>query len=319
MSSASTAPITVRRLEERDLREADRIFRLAFGTFINLPDPATFAAGRDFVRTRWIADRSSALGAFTGNELAGSNFVARWGSVGFFGPLTVRPDLWNAGVAKRLLQSTLEIFADWQVTHAGLYTFSASVKHVSLYQKFNFWPRYLTLNMTREVRPDRPPGEYFGYSRLPPTEKQRALEDCRKLTDKIYSGLDVSLEIRSVDEQQLGDTVLLYEDSELAGLAVAHSGAGTEAGPGICYLKFAAIRPGPSAERNFRMLLDQCESFAASQGATKVTGGANAARDKAYRSMLDQGFRIESQGLNMQRGNEIGYNRSDVYLIDDWR
>jgi hypothetical protein len=45
----------------------------------------------------------------------------------------------------------------------------------------------------------------------------------------------------------------------------------------------------------------------------------NAARDKAYRSMLDQGFRTESQGLVMQRGDEVGYNRPDVYLMDDWR
>jgi acetyltransferase (GNAT) family protein len=259
------------------------------------------------------------LAAEVGGELAGSNFVARWGSVGFFGPLTIRPDLWGAGVAKLLLEATMDMFAEWKVTHAGLYTFAASVKHIALYQKFNFWPRFLTLNMARPVRAEQAGQEYVAYSRLLAAEKKRALKDCRKVTGEIYPGLDVSLEIRSVDSQRLGETVLVYDNSELAGFAVAHCGAGTEAGPGICYLKFAAIRPGAAADKHFRELLDDCESFAAPQGATKLTGGVNAARDKAYRSMLDQGFRTESQGLVMQRGDEAGYNRPDVYLIDDWR
>jgi hypothetical protein len=42
-----------------------------------------------------------------------SNFATRWGSVGFFGPLTVRPDLWDRGVAKRLIEATMELFAKW--------------------------------------------------------------------------------------------------------------------------------------------------------------------------------------------------------------
>jgi hypothetical protein len=34
--------IEVRPLREPDLDDADRIFRLAFGTFIGLPDPLAF-------------------------------------------------------------------------------------------------------------------------------------------------------------------------------------------------------------------------------------------------------------------------------------
>lgn len=34
--------ISIRPLQESDIPEADRIFRLAFGTFLNLPDPMKF-------------------------------------------------------------------------------------------------------------------------------------------------------------------------------------------------------------------------------------------------------------------------------------
>jgi hypothetical protein len=65
---------------------------------------------------------------------------------------------------------------------------------------------------------------------------------CQELTSAIYEGLDVGREIRAVAEQKLGDTVLLWNESKLAGLAVCHSGPGTEAGSDVCHVKFGAAR-----------------------------------------------------------------------------
>jgi hypothetical protein len=80
-------------LSERDLPEAERIFRVAFGTFLGVPDPETFWADRDYVYGRWRAPHVTAFGASIDGNLVGSNFATKWGSVGFFGPVTVRPDL----------------------------------------------------------------------------------------------------------------------------------------------------------------------------------------------------------------------------------
>ena len=51
--------VSIHPLDEHDLAEADRIFRLAFGTFLALPDPMVFGGDSDHVRTRW---RSSSAG-----------------------------------------------------------------------------------------------------------------------------------------------------------------------------------------------------------------------------------------------------------------
>ena len=90
MKSPGTG-VLVNPLSATDLTEADRIFRVAFGTFLGLPNPMEFAGDADYVRTRWAADPSTAFGAYLGSELVGSNFATKWGSVAFFGPLTVRP------------------------------------------------------------------------------------------------------------------------------------------------------------------------------------------------------------------------------------
>ena len=88
--------ISVRPLQESDLPSVDHIMRLAFGTFLGLHEPTTFMGDASYVRTRWLADPTAAFGAEVGGEIVGSNFATNWGSVGFFGPLTVRPDLWVA-------------------------------------------------------------------------------------------------------------------------------------------------------------------------------------------------------------------------------
>ena len=206
---AAACDSAVRPLTEHDVPEADRIFRLAFGTFIGLPDASAFGGDTDYVRTRFHADPSAAFGAFVGSELVGSNFATNWGSVGFFGPLTVRPDLWDRSVGKRLMEPIMACLAQWAVTHAGLFTFPHSQKHVGLYQRFGFWPRFLTAVMSKPITAAKSPWtEWKKLSDVPSSDIEPVLAECSALTDAIYMGLDVSSDIRFVAGERLGDTVL---------------------------------------------------------------------------------------------------------------
>jgi GNAT superfamily N-acetyltransferase len=319
-TSGSTRETTtrVRGLQKDDLAEADRIFRIAFGTFLGLPDPATCFGDADYVRTRWGANPEAALVAEVGGELVGSNFITEWGSVGFFGPLTIRPDFWDRGIAQRLLEPTLDRLR-MRVRHAGLFTFAQSPKHAGLYQKYGFWPRYLTALMARQVAQKRPAKSWTSFSELSPQSRQACLKECAQLTGEIYEGLDLSREIRAVAGQNLGDTILLREDDTLVGLAVCHCGAGSEAGTGTCYVKFGAARPGPDAARRFDRLVNACDAFAANRGLGRLLAGMNMARLEAYQRLLASGFRTDMQGVAMEWSDDVGYNRRDVFIIDDWR
>ena len=313
--------VTIRALREEDLPEADRIMRLAFGTFIGMPDPSQFMGDADYVRSRWLADPSAGFGAELEGELVGTNFATRWGTVGFFGPLTIRPDLWDRGIAQQLLRPTMDLFEQWGIRHAGLFTFPSSTKHVNLYQKFGFWPRFLTALMELPVssEPFSHSTRWVKFSGLSQEEKQLCIEACSELTNSIYEGLNLEREIRAVDEQQLGDTVVTWGGGEMRGFAVCHAGAGTEAGSDKCYVKFGAVRSGADAEHEFRRLLDACRQFARSRNAATLSAGVNLARLDAYREMLDAGFRTNRQGVVMEQNGDAGYNRPEVFLIDDWR
>jgi GNAT superfamily N-acetyltransferase len=319
LQDTAKSEIIVRPLQETDLSTADTIMRLAFGTFIGLPDPMTFMGDASYVRTRWRANPNAAFAAEANGEVIGSNFATNWGSVGFFGPLTIRPDYWDRGVGKLLMEPIMALFDQWQTRHAGLFTFPHSAKHVGLYQRFGFWPRFLTAMMSRPVGSRRSAGRWTRFGEVRATDRDDVLSACREVTNAIYERLDVTYEIEAVLDQNLGDTVLLWDDNRLVGLAVCHLGPGTEAGSGVCYIKFGAVRPGPAAERHFGNLLDACEEMAAAQQIARLVGGINTARHEAYVQMLARGFHTDMQGVVMSRPNEAGYNRPDVYLIDDWR
>jgi len=311
--------ILVRPLRKADLPAAARICRLAFGTFLGAPDPETFWTDRDYVHGRWRAAHIAAFGAEAGGELVGSNFATNWGSVGFFGPITVRPDFADQGIGTRLIEAVISSFTGWGIRHAGLFTFPHSPKHIALYGKFGFCPRFLTAIMGLPVRSAVAAAGSSRYSALSEGDRKTCLDDCCQITGAIYDGLDLTEEIRTVHTQQLGDTVLISDGTRVAAFAVCHYGPTSEAGAGACFIKFAAVRPGDSAEQMFGRLIAACERQAAAHGLQMLVGGINTARDETYNYLRACGFRTEILGIAMHRPNEAGYSRPGVYVIDDWR
>jgi len=312
--------VLIRPLRTADLPEVDRIFRLAFGTFIGYPDPLSFAAGCDLIGPRFRHDPDGMFVAEVGGRIAGSAIANRWGSVGFFGPLTVHPEFWDRKLGRRLMEPCMDTFTRWGCTHVSLFTFPQSPKHIALYQKFGFWPRFLTALMSKPVKTGNvEPFKPVVFADLKGDNKKICLESCRQLCGEIYPGLDVSQEILAVDQQNLGDTVLIFVGHRLQAFANCHYGAGTEGGPERCYIKFAAVRPGPSASADFGLLLNACEELAAVKKLQRVFAGCSTAHHEAYRQMLDSGYRADIHGLGMHKDNHEGYTKPGVYVLDDWR
>jgi predicted N-acetyltransferase YhbS len=304
--------VHVRAMREDDLDAADRVVRLAFGTFRGLPVPEEAFGDADRVRTRFRAAPDRAWVAEAGGEVVGAVFVTRLGSFGYFGPLAVRPDHWDRGIGKRLMQPVLEAFDEWGVRQAGLFTFAASPKHLGLYQAHGFWPGSLVSILGKPVSEAE-----AGYELASETQ---ATDEIRELTNAVFQGLDVGGEIAAVSEQGLGDTILLRRSGEVVGIAICHCGAGSEAGSGACYVKFGAVAPGAGATEDFECLLDACEAFAARSGLERLVAGVNVGRLDAYQRLLARGFRAEVVGVSMWlRPAGPSFDTHADYVLDDLR
>ncbi|HTW51890.1 MAG TPA: GNAT family N-acetyltransferase [Stellaceae bacterium] len=308
-----------RPLVEADLKEAQRIMRTAFGTFLGAPDLDNFWTDFDYIYGRHGAEHTKSFAIDHDGQLAGSNFATRWGSAGFFGPLSIRPDFWDRGLAQPLVAAASDTFNEWGLSHAGLCTFPHSTKHIHLYQKFGFYPRFLTPIMAAPAAAGTL-SEYSRYTALAPEGRAAAEAASYELTDALYAGLDLRAEIRTNAARGHGDTLLLWDGaSRLGGFAVCHWGPTSEAGGGCLFIKFGAARSGPGAGERFAALLDAAEALAAAVGMGTVLAGVNAGREEAYRQMTGRGFRAVNNVVTLHRPNEPGYSRPDVYALDDWR
>ena len=309
----------VRPMRADDLEAADQVLRLAFGTIRGLPDPSAAFGDADYVHTRFRAAPECAWVVEVDGDVVGSVFATHWGSFGFFGPLSVDPGLWDRGIGSRLLRPVLEAFASWDVRQAGLFTFADSAKHLGLYQKHGFWPGPLTAVTAKAVGPTAP-APYALVANELENRQGVVLDEIRTLTDQVCAGLDLGREILAVDEQRIGDTLLVRRDGTLEAMAVCHAGAGSEAGSGTCYVKFAAVRPDGDAPARFERLLDACEAYAAESGLGRLAAGVNTGRLHAYRDLLAHGFRIEQTGVSMWLHPERSHLHTPAhYVIDDLR
>ena len=318
---AKNGVVRISPLRESELGEAVRILRLAFGTFLGLPDPMQFMGDRDLMTPRWRARNTRVLAAHIDGRLVGSNVITRWGAFGFFGPLTVLPEFWDHGVAQRLMEGTVKVLDGWKLRRSGLFTFAHSAKHVGLYNKFGFWPGYLTALMRHAPvtgARDSKGSDPVLLSALKKRQREEAIRACARLTNRIDKGLDLSEEIRAVLGQGVGEVVMINSRSKLDGFAVCLTGPGSEGGAKTCYVKFGMVRGGDSADARFDRLLDAIDEFAVSRGAD-VEAGVNLARRNAYARMRTHGYRATTQGVAMHRPHGDGFNRADVYAIDDWR
>jgi GNAT superfamily N-acetyltransferase len=306
-------------MQARDVGGVNAVFQRAFGTQIGMENPQDYRPDSGMVKTRFKRDPEAALVAEIDGQIAGSNFLTFWGSFGFFGPLTIDPAHWGKGIAQKLLVPSMDILKAHDLRLIGLYTFADSPKHIALYRKFGFWPRFLTAIMHRQVAAREVGPDFRLFSQLSAEAQMDARTACRALCGQIYQGLDPGCEIEAVSEQSLGDTVLIYENNRLQSFAICHTGAGTEAGEGNAYIKFAALHPEYASAKPLNRLLEAVEGLARHNGCDTIIAGVNLARKACFEAMNDAGYRTVQQGLAMHFNNDPGFNTPDVFVLDDWR
>jgi hypothetical protein len=51
----------------------------------------------------------------------------------------------------------------------------------------------------------------------------------------------------------------------------------------------------------------------------QISAGVSTGRHQAYRLLVELGFRTQLMGVQMLRPWQEGYDRPDIFVLDDWR
>ena len=317
VTTSKIPAVVVRKMRNEDVPVAEKIFRLAFGSEFGLADPMSFRGDAGVVAFRHTIYPDGGVVAEVEGNVTGFSIASRWGLVGFVGPVCVHPEYWGRGIARQLVRDSIAQLDRWGCQATGLFTNPSSPRHLRLYQEFGFWPRGLTVVMSRTTT-DTP----HMVADITLRDQLEALDEyvarARRASDRVKPGLDLSIEIDGVVRQGKGD-VLFLSTPDGDDFAICHFGTGSEGASDLFYVKYAQVTPGDNAAARFLRLMNACVSHASRLGFSKVTVGVNTRQNGAYRTLLDVGFRADMHGLLMHRPLIEILDAEDLYVASDWR
>ncbi len=324
--------IKVRRVRKGDLSRIREVVESAFADFYERQlgsRPRQVFGGAQYVHHRWLMEP---WGCFVAEEneskIVGASIAVCWGSVGVFGPVAVLTPYQNQKVAQALLKAAQGFFDENRVTLQGVVTYPYSPKHLILYQKFGFKPKWLVAITSKSLerrelqtgqRPARGGPHVRRFSAYEESKKKGLLGRLRTLTGKLYRGLDLTKEVEIVSGLALGDTLLLEKDRAVIGFAICHTPGVSEAPHDALYVKFVAIDPARRRPEHFAQLLAACEDYAVTAGCQRIIAPVYTAYWRAYQSLLASGYQMEMLMIRMKRGRHEDYEKEEEFVLDDWR
>jgi predicted N-acetyltransferase YhbS len=290
---------------------------------------ASEQSGSRLVKSRFHKEPT---GCFVAEDPAhgviGSVLSIAWGVVAWLGPLAVLPEFAAKGVERQLLRAVLDYWEPMTLSAHGVETNPASPNQIELYASFGFRPQFLTATLVGAVDPDgprepirqrSPSFELIRLSQLTDALEQTMLSNCRRIADRHYPGLDYSKELHSVQELQLGDTLLLAVGERLYGFAICHVAPGSEADADNCYVKALLIDPAIDDQETLLALVEACEGYARMQKLKTVRLGVNLACWEGYQAVAARGYQIRQLQLRMVRPIDELLSDPSPFHFNDWR
>jgi GNAT superfamily N-acetyltransferase len=258
----------------------------------------------------------------------GAVFSVTWGSVGWLGPLAVSPEFWGKGVEQQLIRAVLEHWEPMPLSAHGVETWPDSPAQIELYASFGFRPQFLTATLVGAVDPASPRApirqrspqfELIRLSQLTKAMEETMLEQCRRISERHYPGLDYHKELQGVRDLNLGDTLLLAVGQRLYGFAICHATEVSEAAGKECYVKALLIDPAIDDPETLLALVEACEGYARMQKLETVRLGINLACWEGYLALAGRGYHMQRMRVRMVR--PVGEILSDPspFHFNDWQ
>jgi GNAT superfamily N-acetyltransferase len=227
----------------------------------------------------------------------GFNMVHRSGAEGWMGPIAIRPDRQGEGLGSAMVRAGIDWLREQGARTIGLETMPRTVDNIGFYGRLGFLPGHLTITVVRDVagrRTGRARGAGEMLSDL--GSHAAAIEECRRLADRLSPGVDFTRELELTRELHLGDTALVRRDGRLVGFALWHSAPLAAGRPKdeVRVLKLVA-----DSLDTFDELLDRVEAAAHEERVRRIAVRCQSAFGDAYARLVDRDFRVHWTDLRM--------------------
>ena len=245
------------------------------------------------------ANRGAMLWRDERGKVVAFNIAHLSGTEAWMGPLAVHPDHQGHGLGKAVVTAGIDLLRESGATVIGLETMPRTMDNIGFYSSLGMNPGFLTLTvtvdgvfapaMTGRLRTAR-------LGSLVGEELEQVIQSCRSLTSSILEGYDFTRELRLTEELALGDTLMLFDDSELIAFAVCHSVPLVE---GRIREELRVLKLVARNEEDFEVLVTALSDHARRSGTRRVALRLQGQYSGAYRRLMRRGARVRWSDLRM--------------------
>ena len=221
------------------------------------------------------------------------------GTEAWMGPLAVHPDHQGHGLGKTIVTSGIDVLRASGATVIGLETMPRTMDNIGFYSSLGMTPGFLTLTVTVDGVFGASMGGRLRTMRLGSLvgeELEQAIQLCRDLASSILYGYDFTRELRLTEELALGDTLMLFDGSELIAFAVCHSVPLVE---GRIREELRVLKLVARSEDDFEVLVTALSDHARRSGTRRVAIRLQGQYAGAYRRLMRRGARVRWSDLRM--------------------
>ena len=221
------------------------------------------------------------------------------GTEAWMGPLAVHPDHQGHGLGKTIVTSGIEMLREMGATVIGLETMPRTMDNIGFYSSLGMTPGFLTLTVTVDGVFGASMGGRLHTMRLGSLvgeELEQAIQLCRSLATSILDGYDFTRELRLTEDLALGDTIMLFDGSELIAFAVCHSVPLVE---GRIREELRVLKLVARSEDDFEVLVTALSDHARRSGTRRVAIRLQGQYSGPYRRLMRRGARVRWSDLRM--------------------
>lgn len=240
------------------------------------------------------------------------------GSEAWMGPLAVHPDHQAHGLGKSVVAAGIELLKESGARVIGLETMPRTMDNIGFYSSLGMNPGYLTLTVTVDgVFAGAMPGglRAMRLGGLAADEAERAVHQCRALTEALLPGYDFSREITLTEELALGDTIMLLDGESLAGFALCHSVPLVE---GRVREELRVLKLAARSDDDFDALVTLLSDHARRSGTRRVAIRVQGQYSGAYRRLMRRGARVRWSDLRMTLDGYAEPTPAEGIVLSNW-
>jgi len=318
----------VRQMEEDDLDQVARVDLASFGWAAGRAGLPPVVSQRHLPGLRYMLGKARDLclvaTAPGGQEILGYLLGHRWGTTAWAGPFGVDVPSMRRGIGSAMLDEFQRRCIAGGANSVGLET--SILGNVRFYRRKGYVSGGLRLLAVKDLgEPPAGPGSPTVARAAPGTGPEVRLwrslgrearaeltAGARRLSERVWPGLDHTVEFDAVDLSGIGETlVAVWPGGDVAGYAVLHLLASRLPAGELGVAAAPAVEPGiwvmVGCEEAVVSLLDACEERAAAAGGRSLKVPWYAATVDGYLLLRGHGYRPEAACARMYLGDATEY------------